>query len=104
MLRIRSACGKQLPRALLGMLCLLLAVNHLRQLICKDFLDRIERLSFLLCILIDLFKRNEGEELHALDDIGVADIPPVLIEVIRGSLVRIEPDRTLRCLAHLLAF
>ena len=104
MLRIRSACGKQLPRALLGMLCLLLAVNHLRQLICKDFLDRVQLLSFLLCILIDLLKRNEGEELHALDDIGIADIPPVLIEVIRGGLVRIEPDCPLRRLAHLLAF
>ena len=78
-------------------------MDHGGQFIGKHFLDGIQLLTFLLLILRDLVQRNEGEQLQAFDHVGIADISPVLVELIRARLVRIQPHRALRGLAHLVA-
>ena len=102
-LRIGTARGEQLPRAVPGLLCLFFAVHHLGQAVGKDFLDLVQLLPFLLLVAFDLFHRNKGEQLHALDDILVADISPVLVEIKGAGLIGIQPHGTLRGLAHLLS-
>ena len=78
-------------------------MDKVRQLICKDLLRLIELSAFPLVHLIDLFKRKECQHTDALKDIGVPDVSPVLVELVRGRLFRIEPDCSARRLAHFLA-
>ena len=78
-------------------------MNKLRQIIRQDFLRLIELAALPAVHLLDLFHRKEGQEPDAAKHIGVCDISPVLIEVIRTGLFRIKPDRAAHGLAHLLA-
>ena len=57
----------------------------------------------MLLHLLDLLDRQEGQHLQALDDVGIADISPVLEEIVGRGLFGIEPDGALFGLAHLLA-
>ena len=50
-----------------------------------------------------LLDRNECEHLQALDNISVANVSPVLIELVWRSFFRVEPYSALFCLAHFLA-
>ena len=92
---------------LCGCLCLLrlfLTMDEIGEGVCESLLCLIEVCALPLRHLLDLLDRDKGEQLQALDDIGVIDVSPVLVELIRCSLICVEPYRTTRGLAHLLAF
>ena len=63
------------------------------------------QLCALQCLLhfLDLLNGDKGQKLHALDDIGVIHVPPVLEEIVRRGLFRIQPDCAGLGLAHLFA-
>ena len=73
---------------------------QLGQLIRQLFLGAVEVATGQLCIF---FKRHEGEHVHALDNIRIVDVSPILEEVVGRSLVRIEPNGVACGLTHLLA-
>ena len=67
----------------------------------KDFLRLIQLRALPLIHFINLFKRKEGHHAKELQNIGVIHISPVLVEIVRGGLIRIEPYRTAGGLSHL---
>ncbi len=75
---------------------------HLREIISETLFCLVKLSAFPLGHLVDFFHRNERKELQTFDDIGILDISPVLIEVIRRGLVRIKPYGTADGLTHLL--
>ena len=101
-LSIRAAV-EQCSRCILSLLRFFLTVDKICQLVCQDFFRLIELSALPLVHLIDLFKRKEGQHTDALKDVGVPDVSPVLVELVRSRLLRIEPDCPARRLAHLLA-
>ena len=50
-----------------------------------------------------LLHGQEGQQREALLHVSIVDVAPILIELVRRRLVRIEPERAARRLAHLLA-
>ena len=78
-------------------------MDQLCQLKGEDLLRLVQRGTLKRCERFDLVKRKEGKHLQALDNIGVVDIAPVLIELEGRGLVRVEPHSALLGLAHLLA-
>ena len=52
---------------------------------------------------VDLLERQERQHPQAFQDVSVRYISPVLVEIERRGLVRIEPYRAALRLAHLLA-
>ena len=101
-IRIRAA-GEKGSRGSLGLLGLLLAVDEGGQLVGEDLLGTVQLGAFPLVHRIDLLEREEGQHADALEDVRVADIAPVLVELVRRGLLRIEPDGARGGLAHLLA-
>ena len=78
---------------------------HLRgERVCERALRRVERRAALRRHGVDFIHGNEREEREALLYIRIVHIAPVLIEVVDAGLFRVEPERTLFGLAHLLAF
>ena len=78
-------------------------MNHLCQLVCELFFCAVYRAALKLCIFGNLFERHECEHLHALDNIGIVDISPVLEEIVGCRLFRVEPNGTVCRFAHLFA-
>ena len=78
-------------------------MDELGKLESEDLLGLVELAALPLVHLVDLLERKEGQHADALEDVRVADVAPVLIEVEGAGLVRIEPDGVARSLAHLLA-
>ena len=74
------------------------------ELISQDLLCFVELAALPLVHLIDLLERKEGHHAQALKDIRVADVAPVLVEIVRARLVGIQPYGALCRLAHLLSF
>ena len=50
------------------------------------------------------FKRHKRQQLHAANDIRIANITPILKKVVWRGLLRIKPDSTLFSLTHLFTF
>ena len=73
------------------------------QLVCEDFLCLVQLCTFPVIHRLDLLKRQEGQHTDALEHVCIIDIAPVLIEIVRRSLIRIEPNCAGSGLAHLLA-
>ena len=79
-------------------------MNELGKLKCEKLLGFVK-----LCALkrflhfLYLLDRNEGQHFEALDNVRVADVSPVLVEIVRAGLFGIEPDCALFGLAHFLA-
>ena len=71
------------------------------ELVGKDLLGTVELAALPLVHLVDLLERQEGEHADALQNVAVAHIAPVLVEVVGRGLVRVEPDGIARGLAHL---
>ena len=90
-------------RRILRLVRLVVSVNQAGQLMGQDLLGLIELAALPLCHLVDLLQRQEGQHAQALDDVRIADVSPVLIEVVGGRLVRIQPHGAADSLAHLLA-
>ena len=87
----------------LRLLCLLLAVDERGELVGKDLLGAVELAALPLVHLVDLLERQEGQHTDALQNVRVADVAPILVEVVGACLVRVEPHRAAGGLAHLLA-
>ena len=79
-------------------------MNDLGNFVSKSLLCLVDCGIGKLCILVDLIHLKERKELHALDNVSVINVSPVLVEVEYRCLLRIEPYSTLCCLTHLLAF
>ena len=78
-------------------------MNHLGQLVGENFLGLVE-LGVRPCVhLIDLLQRQEGQHPDALHHVGVAHVPPVLVEFKGRGLVGVQPDSVSGGLAHLVA-
>ena len=103
MLAVTTADEDRL-RCCLCLICLLLTMDELRKGMRESLLRLIEVCALPLRHLLDLLDRDEGKQLQALDDIGVIDVSPVLVELVRCGLICVEPYRTTCGLAHLLAF
>ena len=79
-------------------------MNDLCYFVSKSLLSFVDGSISKLCILVDLVHFEECKELHALDDVCVINVSPVLVEVEDRCLLRIKPYGALCCLTHLLAF
>ena len=73
------------------------------ELVGEDLLRAVELAALPLIHLVDLLERQECEHTDALQNILIAHVAPVLVEVVGRGLVRVEPHRAARGLAHLLA-
>ena len=73
------------------------------KLICEDLLSGVELAALPFVHLVYLLKRQEGQHSQALENIGVADIAPILIEIIGRGLFGVEPNRAGLGFTHLLA-
>ena len=73
------------------------------QFVGQDLLGGIELGALPLVHLVDLLEGQEGHHAQALENVSVADVSPVLVEIVGGGLVGVEPDCSLGGLAHLLA-
>ena len=73
------------------------------ELVGKDLLGAVELAALPLVHLADLLERQEGQHTDALQNVRVADVAPILVEVVGACLVRVEPHRAAGGLAHLLA-
>ena len=102
-LRSFTAARKKRLGTCLGLLRFLFAVNQRGEFSGENLLRLVELFAFPGIHLADLLHRQEGQHADAFEDIGVADISPVLVEIEGRSLVRIKPDGIAGGLAHLLA-
>ena len=73
------------------------------QLVCEDFLCLVQLCAFPVIHRLDLLKRQEGQHTDALEHVRIVHIAPVLVKIVRRSLVRIEPNCAGSGLAHLLS-
>ena len=73
------------------------------QLIRQDDLGFVQLAALPFVHLIDLLERQESQHTQALEDVRVAHVPPVLIEIIGTGLIGIQPYGAFGGLAHLLA-
>ena len=90
-----------------GLLCLVslfLSVYQAGELVGQNFLGFVELAAFLLIHLVDLFQRKEGQHADTLENIGIADISPVLEELEGRSFIGIKPYGSGRGFAHFLTF
>ncbi len=93
---------KQGAGGFLGLVGLFPAVDQTGHLPGQPFLDLVDGTSLRLLQLTDFVHGQEGEQLQALCHIGVADITPVLVEIIGRHLFRIQPNRSLFRFSHFL--
>ena len=98
-----AAAAEECFGAGFGLLCLFLAVHHLRQFKRQNFLGLVQLAAFPLVHLIDLLERQERQHTDTFHNIGIIDVAPVLIKFKRTGLIRVEPDSISGGLAHLLA-
>ena len=78
-------------------------MDKLCELIGEDLFGFVELGAFPGVHLVDLLEGQERQHADALEDIVIADVSPVLIELVRSRLLRVEPDSAVGGLAHLLA-
>ena len=78
-------------------------MDHLRQLVGQNLLGLVQLLALPVVHLVDLLQRQEGQHTDALENVRVADVAPVLVELERARLVGVKPDGVARSFAHLLA-
>ena len=98
-----GAAAEQGPGGLLGLLGLLLAVDHFGELEGQDLLGFVELRALPAVHLVDLLQGQEGEHAHALLHVRVLHVAPVLVEVEGAGLFRVQPHGVARGLAHLFA-
>ena len=70
----------------------------------KDLFSAVQLAAFPFIHLINLLKREECKHPDAFQDIGIADVAPVLIKIIRRGFLRIKPYRAGLRLTHFFAF
>ena len=98
---ICTACKKRLC-GILSLSSFFLAMNHLSKFKSKNFLNLVKLGTLKLCILINLLHRNKRKKFHTLDYVIIADISPILIELIRWGFFSIKPNSALFGLTHFL--
>ena len=95
--------SKNRSRSFERLVCLIIAVNELGKLVGELFLSGVDGAALELFILCDLIERHKCQHLHALDNVTVTDISPILEELVGRSLFGVEPNSAALGLAHLLA-
>ena len=78
-------------------------MNELGKLVGELFLSGVDGAALELFIFCDLIERHKCQHLHALDNVTVTDISPILEELVGRSLFGVEPNSAALGLAHLLA-
>ena len=69
----------------------------------EDLLCAVQLAAFPAFHLFNLVKRQERQHLDALQNVAVVYVSPVLVEIERGSFVRVKPHGVAGGFAHLLA-
>ena len=78
-------------------------MDQFGQLVGQNLLGGVELAALPLVHFVDLLQGQESQHPDAFEDVGVLDVPPVLVEVVGRGLVGVQPHGAAGGLAHLLA-
>ena len=78
-------------------------MDQLGQLVGQDLLGLIELAALPGVHSVDLLQGQEGQHADALEHVGIAHVPPILVEVEGSGLVGVQPHGAAGGFAHLLA-
>ena len=76
---------------------------HLGQLVGQDLLGAVQLAALPLIHFVNLLQRQEGKHANALENIAVANIAPILVEIEGAGLIGIKPNGVAGSFSHLVA-